>query len=392
MRLTTRFLAFAVIFAPATLLAAPIQLWNNGGFVTHPGAGAGGADASSLQTGNIFGVGHQATTNNRVADDFPIPANTKFRLRGLEVFSYQTGSGTTSTITGITVQVWDGIPGGGGTIVYDSGSTNLMTASTFANAYRVSPASLVATSRPIMKCVCTFPGNGVLLDGGASGKTFWVAWQSTGSLSSGPWAVPVSILGQTGKGGANGRQFVGSAALWQAILDDGAPPGYSSPVPQDVTFNLVGNQTEVRAAASYVVTEGEEFGGDLASLGNSDDNRLELFNDPTTLAGRVEVTSLPTNNIGSSEAEVTVEHVSARPGLAVELALKNHTTSLFTVFYGASAPTTDVTNTLVSTSSDYLSGAGEMVLRGSWAPINDEDPVQDGWLLGLDFVRFKVQP
>ena len=49
--------------------------------------------------------------------------------------------------------------------------------------------------------------------------TYWLDWQTGGTLSSGPWAPPVSILGQTAKPGANGLQFTLATATWGPALD-----------------------------------------------------------------------------------------------------------------------------------------------------------------------------
>ena len=46
--------------------------------------------------------------------------------------------------------------------------------------------------------------------------TYWLDWQTGGTLASGPWAPPVTILGQTAKPGANGLQYT---TTWAAALD-----------------------------------------------------------------------------------------------------------------------------------------------------------------------------
>ena len=45
--------------------------------------------------------------------------------------------------------------------------------------------------------------------------TYWVDWQADGTLASGPWAPPVSILGQTTTG--NALQFTSTG--WAAVTD-----------------------------------------------------------------------------------------------------------------------------------------------------------------------------
>ncbi|MFZ1553126.1 MAG: hypothetical protein WAV53_17145, partial [Anaerolineae bacterium] len=76
-------------------------LFDNGPLVTHPGGGFGGADASAVQTAiglTIYGAGHQLSANNRVADDFTVPAGETWTINTVTFYAYQTGSTTTSTI------------------------------------------------------------------------------------------------------------------------------------------------------------------------------------------------------------------------------------------------------------------------------------------------------
>lgn len=242
-----------------------------------------------------------------------------------------------------------------------------------------------------MNCTATIPG-GVLLNGGANGTTFWVSWQANGTLSSGPFAVPVSILGQRGKPGANARQFVNIDSAWSVISDEGAPPGYDAPALQDVAFTLNGNQKESMGAGSYSIITGEEFAGTLGSLSLSDDDYVSLFNDPTSLQAVIEIVSAPTNNTSPSKTTVTFEHGTERGGLSFTAKLWNKNTSQFDAVFGSTAPVSDVTNSTISTTTNYVSNAGTITLRLEWAPVNDEDPSQDGWLHRVDRTLFETEP
>jgi len=74
---------------------------------------------------------------------------------------------------------------------------------------------MAATDRPIMTCTV---GNitGLVLDEG----TYWIDYQFNGSLSSGPWAPPVTIPGQLGTG--NALQYTTSAGAWGPANDNGS--------------------------------------------------------------------------------------------------------------------------------------------------------------------------
>ncbi len=194
------------------------QLFSNGPFVTSTGNGAGGANLSTLQTTSLgmgtLGFGHQSgTVNNRVADDFVVPAGG-WTLNCAVFYAYQTGSTTTSTITAVNVRIWNGPPGAmGSSIVFGDTTTNRMSTTAWTNAYRVTETTATDTTRPIMAQTINLGGLNL-----AAG-TYWIDWQTTGSLASGPWAPPISTIGQAATG--NGQQFTGSSSTWAPAVDGG---------------------------------------------------------------------------------------------------------------------------------------------------------------------------
>ena len=201
---------------PPAVLHPEAVLYDNGPLVNHPGGGAGGADASALQTalGNsTYGFGHSPNAPGyRVADDFTVPAGG-WTITTITFYAYQTGSTTTSTINHVNLRIWDGPPGASGSnVVFGDTTTNRLAGSSFTNIYRVLDTNLLDSTRPIMADVVTV--NQVLGPG-----TYWLDWQTGGTLSSGPWAPPVTLTGQTQKPGANGLQWDGST--WNPALDTG---------------------------------------------------------------------------------------------------------------------------------------------------------------------------
>ena len=83
-----------------------------------------------------------------------------------------------------------------------------MTNTIWSNIYRILEGS-PGTIRPIM--VNTVGVNVILGPG-----TYWLDWSTDGSLSSGPWAPPITINGQTTTG--NALQYTTS---WNSALDSG---------------------------------------------------------------------------------------------------------------------------------------------------------------------------
>ncbi|MCZ7650022.1 MAG: hypothetical protein M5U13_02190 [Thermoanaerobaculia bacterium] len=188
-------------------------LWDNGPLVTHPGAMPGGADESRLQANlamNTLGFGDQVLNGNWVADDFEVTAADGWTLDSATFFHYQTNSTTTSTITNVVWQVYDGQPGAGGTMIANGSG---LVSSLFTNIYRTSDTTPSVTNRPIMATEVDL--GGLVLPAGS----YWLAWQADGTLASGPWAPPVTILGQTTTG--NGLQDLGNAGTWGPANDSG---------------------------------------------------------------------------------------------------------------------------------------------------------------------------
>ena len=210
-------------------------------FVTDAGAMSNGADASWIKgSQSTYGPGAQNGSGNMVADDFTL--ETASTINEIEVYGYQTGSTTTSTFTGLYATIYDGAPNAGGQVVWGDMSTNIMTSTSFTNAYRGSDNTPTGTTRPIMALTAT--GLNIELPAG----TYYLVWNMTGSGSSGPWAQPEAYptIGNSG----NGIQYLASSGAWQNLLDSGNNEPYGAafklvgegggPVPPQPTGDMVG--------------------------------------------------------------------------------------------------------------------------------------------------------
>lgn len=192
-------------------------LFDNGPLVTLPGGGCSGGDASILDGTlglTVYGFGAQQASGNYIADDF---TNTSaWNIDSLKFFTYQTGA-TTVTINGIYVQIWNGQPNAGGTVVWGDLTTNRLSAARFTNIYRALNTTPTDCQRRIQEVVVNTSGLNL-----APG-TYWVQWGFTGTGTSGPWQPPITISGQTTTG--NGLQNL--AGTWGNLLDgtfqQGAP-------------------------------------------------------------------------------------------------------------------------------------------------------------------------
>lgn len=171
-------------------------LYDNGPFVTGEGTGSGGADISEMGANeSTYGAGFQVSAGNMIADQFNVPTGETWDITTVTLFGYQTGSGTTSTITGAYLTVWDDPPDTG-TLVYGDQATNVMTSTDWTNCYRVNNGQSTNTDRPIMYAECGLTG--LMLTEGE----YWLVVQFDGSGSSGPWSNPVTITGQPSTGDA----------------------------------------------------------------------------------------------------------------------------------------------------------------------------------------------
>lgn len=218
-------------------------LYDNGPVINSPGGGPNGADGSILQTAlglNVLGFAHQQSSNFRVADDFVVPAGQTWTINTASFYAYQTGSTTTSTITGVNVRIWNGQPGVG-TVVFGDTTTNRMSATTWSNIYRYSDTN-PGTTRPLMKQTVTI---GVTLGEGH----YWIDWQSNGSLASGPWVPPITITGQTNTG--DGLQY--NAGAWISLIDNG-----TAQAPQGLPFTLDGTMGTLQMKSLKIVQNNDQ--------------------------------------------------------------------------------------------------------------------------------------
>jgi hypothetical protein len=206
-----------------------LLVYDNGPFMTTAGIGAGAADVSELQ--NLHGMGslgfdHSASVKCRVADDFIVPGHATWTIQTIEFFAYEDMSGSTSTINNLNFQVWSGPPDTDCEIVFGNTTTNRLSGTTFTNVYRVYQTVTSSISRPVMRNFCNI--NPPLILGHGS---YWIDWQTGGTSSYTPRAVPITILGNTVTG--NAMQF--SAGHWAPAIDGGTN------TPQGFPFRLYGS-------------------------------------------------------------------------------------------------------------------------------------------------------
>jgi hypothetical protein len=203
-------------------------LADGGSIITHPGGMTGtvaGADRSAISTNTpaATGFGSSMTGAFRVADDFSLanPINT---INSMTFYTYQTGATAPSILT-LTVQIWNGAPNAGGTVVWGDTTTNVLSSNAWMSGpsglgvYRETNTGTVSTTRRIQ----TATASGLNINLGAG--TYWVDWAMTGSVASGPWQPPVSAAGFFPVGNA----LQSNAGVYAAAVDAGALLNYAYP-------------------------------------------------------------------------------------------------------------------------------------------------------------------
>lgn len=207
-----RHLLFFLAFLPCLAWSqADTILFDQAQYVTEPGA-FNGYDISRLHPEHVsFGPGINFAYGYMLADDFTLDAAAT--INELEVYAYQSYSPTTSTMTGLYFQIYDGSPMDGGQVVWGDLTTNRMTATAWTECFRCGHSGSNPTNneRPIMSI--TASGLGIQLEAG----TYYIAWGVTGTGEYGPYGIPVTIAGEPATGDA--MQYDGNG-WWRELYMD----------------------------------------------------------------------------------------------------------------------------------------------------------------------------
>ncbi len=177
----------------------------------------------------------------RIADDFQVSAGQT--ITAMRFPAYQTGALGT-TITALTLQIWDGPPDNpASTVVFGDTFTNRMTNVSLSNIYRC----FNTVTPPTCGGAPTLPDSGRHIQWVDAGNlniqlpagTYWVDFDVAGTAASGPWVPPstsdTAIGRQCDLSDSNALQSVGG--VWQPLNDTGqgcAP----TPVQQKVYFEI----------------------------------------------------------------------------------------------------------------------------------------------------------
>lgn len=288
----------AAVCAVATVNAQSV-LYDNGPLVNNPGMGLNGADVSSLHDGlNTYGNNASHTIGYFIADDFTVPPGTTWNIDSVALYTYQTGSGISSTITEMYAYILDKDPSDPtATIIAGDSVLNIIADSFWSGIYRTNSTNWASDSRPIMRV------SGGLLASLTAG-TYWLVWSLDGTGASGPWCPPITYPVVTVTG--NAQQFVPATGLWQSVIDtatagsaDDAPQGYPFQLIQDASSGMANYTSDLNISfypnpvqttaqvtlqgtalnlslnpATFIVTD--ITGREVAQINNITENRFEF--------------------------------------------------------------------------------------------------------------------
>jgi len=194
------------------------------GFITD--RGYGGAEASCKTNGMTYNsLTMDRTMGVWVADAFTIPAGATWTFDTVIVYGYQYNSSLSSPFTACNLQIYNGTPGSGGTVVWGDTSTNVLNSSAFTGIYKVdtfaSDGALLCTKRPIMylKLYLSTPPH-------LSAGTYWLSWSVTCASPStvSPAVTPYKVLpGRVNPPGQMSRTLY--AGSWGYNIDNGLSVG-----------------------------------------------------------------------------------------------------------------------------------------------------------------------
>ena len=180
----------------------------------------GSPDLSVLESESLgmgtYGPSASYSAGYSVADEVVLTEG--YEISSIDFFAYQTNE-IAPTISQVYVQVWEGDPSGGATVIWGDLSVGVFDGASYADANRVLESDQSAANRQINRV--TAATDGLILEPG----TYWIEWSFEGFGASGPWAAPIVILGEA----TTGNAMQNNGTEWAPLLDGGTNTPYGLP-------------------------------------------------------------------------------------------------------------------------------------------------------------------
>jgi hypothetical protein len=226
--------SIAAAFLAAALPAlASAQLFSQNQLVTHPGAGAGGADVSAVQTGTVglFTAGYYADPSlNRYAENFTIGAGS-WDITGFRFYAWQVNA---PGYNFASWRIWNARPGDAGAVVIAGDITlNSYLSHASTGIYRAPENNLTNSDRLISSIDADAS---LSLDAGE----YWIEWALNGTSNFGGFGIhipPITELGVASTGDAMSLNVL--SGEWTETVDLFA----ANQPRQGLPFEVLGTQT-----------------------------------------------------------------------------------------------------------------------------------------------------
>ncbi len=197
------------------------------------------------------GIFTTAGTNSvRNADDFIVPVGAIWNVTSVDIFVYQTGFvGAVPPVDQMRLQIFNGDPQSGGTLVAGDMTTNVINIAGSSDAlmYRLfntttpAPGTVAGTTRKIWQVRANITAS---LPAG----TYWIVYQLHSTNDGNSFFPPRTIPGVRALPGWNAKQNViastaaGAVLGWAPLIDVGNP-ATAPDFPLDLPFNINGTVT-----------------------------------------------------------------------------------------------------------------------------------------------------
>jgi len=171
-----------------------------------------------------FGFDMNRAHDQWSADVFTVPAGSTWKFDTVILYASQYGSGTSSTFLNCNLQIYNGTPGLGGSVIWGDTVTNVLAATGFTGIYKVDTLTahggLLSNSNPIMYLKLYLSPAPVL-----SAGTYWLSWSAACSGGNSPFSVDKVLPGRINPSGQMGRGLY--SGTWGYDTDSGNVAGFN---------------------------------------------------------------------------------------------------------------------------------------------------------------------
>jgi hypothetical protein len=186
-------------------------IFDNGPLITHPGAGPGGSDYSSLKPGQgNLGGGFEHSANWWAADDFTLSEPAE--ISKMEFYGFQPFGSPTNLFSAVYVKIYTASPDQGGTPIFGDQTTNRLISSSFTGIYRTDSPTAPTYQMPIMKIVADVPLE-------LAAGTYWVCVSAKGTTTGQYAFTPPVVIWEGTPVNPNGLVY--HNAMWKPFTDEG---------------------------------------------------------------------------------------------------------------------------------------------------------------------------